>query len=71
VEESGFGYQVDTTTLFVGWTPQSDSEEGEEGDGGGQGRQSGFVEEPASFTVEQFVNPPTEPGIGVPADTGF
>jgi len=71
VEESGFGYQLDTSTLFVGWSPLDDLEAGEEGEGEGGEQQFGFPEETPSFTVEQFVNPPTSPGIGVPADTGF
>ena len=72
VEESGFGYQVDTTTLFVGWSPLDPvEEEGEEGSQQDDGR---FFEQPVpTFTVEQFINPPTEPGVigGVPADVGF
>ncbi len=68
VEESGFGYQVDTTTLYLGWSPQDQLEEGEEGEGG---QQFDFPEETPSFTVQQFVNPPTSADVGVPADTGF
>ena len=38
------------------------------------GRGARFAEPaPATFTVEQFISPPTEGGVigGVPADTGF
>ncbi len=73
VEVSGFGYQANTTTLFVGWSPiESAEEEGEEGAASGDGGR--FAEPaPATFTVEQFINPPTAAGTigGVPADTGF
>jgi hypothetical protein len=74
VEETGFGYQLDTTTLFVGWRPQDDVEEGEEtakGEDAGSQQRFDFPEPTPSFTVEQFVNPSTSPNIGVPADTGF
>ena len=73
VEESGFGYQLDTTTLFVGWTPNMEDEEGEDEDLGQPAEQQdqGFDAPLQSFTVEQFVNPSSEPAIGVPADTGF
>lgn len=61
VEESGFGYQVNTSTLFVGWSPNDlVPEEGEGGEGGAGGQ---TVNEnlpdpnPPSFSVEQFVNP--------------
>ena len=71
VEASGFGYQVSTTTLFVGWSPnEGGDEEGEGGEGGGE--DSRFAPEPPqpSYTLEQFVNPGQLLG-GVPADTGF
>ncbi len=67
VEESGFGYQVNSTTLFLGLSYDEAPTEGEEGQ-----PQEAFAEPPPSFTVEQFVNPSTEPmAVGVPADTGF
>lgn len=71
VEASGFGYQVDTTTLFLGWSPLE--MEGAEAEGGGGQQNAADFQEPApSFTVEQFINP-TEAGatVAVPADTGF
>lgn len=70
VEETGFGYQVDTSTLFVGWKPTDEPEEGQEGEGGQQQGAAAFPDEPPSFTVEQFINPPTVGGIigGLPAD---
>jgi len=75
VEESGFGYQVDTSTLFVGWSPQADAQEGEEGEPGtGQdgGAQGGPFEAPApSFTIQQFVNPDSTGGVELPAYTGY
>jgi hypothetical protein len=74
VEESGFGYQVDTTTLFVGWTPQTDVE-GEEGEGG-TGQQGGaqgqaFEQAPQSFSIQQFVNPGDTTGLNLPTWAGY
>ncbi len=71
VETSGFGYQVNTTTLFVGWSPLDAAEE-EGGEGSGR-RDEGRFAEPAppampTFTVEQFVNPNSAGGEGgIPA----
>lgn len=62
VESTGFGYQVDTTTVFVGWSPN----EGE-GEGEGEGGESGggvervderFPEPEPSFNLEQFIDVP-------------
>jgi hypothetical protein len=73
VEETGFGYQVDTTTLFVGWSPNEElPEEGEEG---AEGQQQFFEPPPQSFTLDQFVNPGQTAGFGGsindPVDVGF
>ena len=72
VEESGFGYQVDTTTLYLGWSPQDQLEEGE-GDGSGAGADSqnqAFAPEPTTFTIQQFVNPDSTGGIELPSYVG-
>ena len=61
VEESGFGYQLNTTTIFLGWSPNDLTDEGEEGEGGEGGTEA--VNEnlpdpnPPAFTLQQFVNP--------------
>lgn len=60
VEETGFGYQLNTTTIFLGWSPNDLTEEGEGGEGGEGGE---AVNEnlpdpnPPSFDIQQFVNP--------------
>ncbi len=71
VEVSGFGYQADTTTLFVGWSPiESGEEEGEEGSASRDGGR--FAEPPPpEFTVEQFVNPGAAGGEGGLPAVGF
>ena len=66
VEASGFGYQVDTTTLFVGWSPNDlVGEEGEGGEGAaaGAGGAGQTVNEnlpdpnpQPSFALEQFID---------------
>lgn len=72
-EISGFGYQVDTQTLYLGWSPndlldEGDGDDGEEGSGGdGEARPYYENEElydaPADsgFGLEQFVD---VPGVG-------
>jgi hypothetical protein len=75
VEESGFGYQADATTLFVGWRPQDDLEEGGEGEAGAkseaEARNRAFEPPPPSFTVQQFVNPGDTGGLELPGYTGY
>ncbi|MEL7060499.1 MAG: hypothetical protein AAGN46_10775 [Acidobacteriota bacterium] len=65
-EESGFGYRVDTATLFLGWTPNDlvdDGEGGGEGDGGDGGSRYEAFDAPLTepgvndYTLEQFVDP--------------
>ncbi len=69
-ESTGFGYQLNTTTLFVGWMP-NDVDNGEEGadDGAdGGGRDGGqhvderFPEPAPSGVLEQFVDIPGAEG---------
>ncbi len=61
-EATGFGYQLDTTTLFVGWSPNEPAP-GEEGEGI-DGEESGlnleemFPEPEASSVLEQFIDIP-------------
>ncbi len=72
VESTGFGYQVNTTTVFVGWSPndlQGDEEgEGGGGDGGGaSGEGESNLPDPnpaPSYSLDQFVDVPTA-GAGV------
>lgn len=61
-EATGFGYQVNSTTLFMGWSPNDTDEEGEEGEG--LNLEEMFPEEAPAFSVQQFVNVPTT-GAGV------
>ncbi|MEM6793736.1 MAG: hypothetical protein AAF725_07115 [Acidobacteriota bacterium] len=81
-ESTGFGYQLDTTTLFVGWSPNDlidESAEGEDVTAGGESdrpyfEQDSYYDAPADgsggFSLEQFVDVPTEgEGIGS-IDTG-
>lgn len=73
VEESGFGYQLDTTTIFMGWSPNEDPA-ADGSDGGGEGGASGegnsvndALPDPYAqpeFTLEQFIDVPTA-GTGV------
>lgn len=69
VESTGFGYQVNTTTIFVGWSPnEGDGEgEGEGGEGGGgegDGENSNLPDpNPApAFGLEQFIDVPGSGG---------
>ncbi|MEO1086779.1 MAG: hypothetical protein AAFY88_21305 [Acidobacteriota bacterium] len=85
-EISGFGYQVDTSTLFLGWSPNDlldeGDEDGEDGKAGGQGGADGDDARPyyendalydapaASFGLEQFVDIPGEGGSIGSVDIG-
>ncbi len=62
-EITGFGYQLDTTTLFVGWSPNDVYDEDEEGAGTEGGTEDEgldleemFPEAESSGLLEQFVN---------------
>jgi hypothetical protein len=71
VEESGFGYQVDTTTLFVGWSPlEAAEEEGEDAGRGGLGQTPQPPPQP-TFTIQQFVNPESTSTAPLPIYTGY
>ncbi|MEM8998548.1 MAG: hypothetical protein AAGF23_27425, partial [Acidobacteriota bacterium] len=74
-EISGFGYQVDTSTLFLGWSPNDlldegddDSEDGGQGGAGGDNARPYYENDDlydapaASFGLEQFVDIPGEGG---------
>ena len=63
-EITGFGYQLDTTTLFVGWAPGDDLEEEESEDA--LDLEGMFPEPEPSFSLEQFVDVPAPVGGGVP-----
>ena len=60
-ESTGFGYQLDTTTLFVGWTPNDQGDEPEEGEDQ-LNLEEMFPEEEAGFSLEQFVDLPGAEG---------
>lgn len=70
-EESGFGYQPDTTTRFIGWSPNDLVEDQEDEDGNvtenarydieaDQGGSTG------SYSIDDFLNIPVTPGYGNP-----
>lgn len=76
-ETTGFGYQLDTTTLFVGWAPNEaiggegkEGEDGEGGEGGGLDLEEMFPEPEPSGVLEQFVDVPAGGGSlsGIAAD---
>lgn len=62
-ESTGFGYQVDATTLFVGWSP-NDIDEGGEEEGEGLDLEGMYPEPEPGVVLEQFVDIPTA-GSGV------
>ena len=64
VETTGFGYQLDSTTLFVGWSPNDVDEGGEEGKG--LDLEKMYPEPEPAAVLEQFVDIPTA-GSGVGA----
>ena len=59
-ESTGFGYQLDSTTLFVGWSPNDIDEYGEDGEG--PNLEEMFPEAPPSAVLEQFVDSPDAGG---------
>lgn len=64
-ETTGFGYQLDQTTLFVGWSPNDIGDEAEGEDGGGNDGlklEEMFPEPAASGVLEQFVDIPGAEG---------
>lgn len=72
-EESGFGYQLDTTTRFIGWSPNdlvgaTTDEEGNviEQSQYDQEADQGSV---TDYSVDQFLNLPTGAGYGNPTAT--
>ena len=64
-ESTGFGYQLDTTTLFVGWSPNQAAGD-EDGDGvpdeGAPNLEEMFPEPAPSNVLEQFVDIPGAAG---------
>ncbi len=75
-QASGYGFQLNTTTLFLGWSPNDVGDEDEEGDdkdgeggtkppGSGGGEEEapieyGDEEETPDYTFEQFLDVPDE-----------
>ncbi len=73
-EATGFGYQLDTTTLFVGWSPNEAMQEGEEGEGGDDSLdlEAMFPEPEPTNVLEQFVDIPSGGGLsGIAADNAY
>lgn len=64
VETSGFGYQLNTTTLFVGWSPNDIDAVDENGEP--INLEEIYPEESQSFTLDQFVDIPSS-GAGIGA----
>jgi len=69
IAESGFGYQLNTTTIFMGWSPNEDP--AADGSDGGEGGEGGSINDALpdpyaqpEFTLEQFIDVPTA-GVGV------
>lgn len=62
VETTGFGYQLNTTTLFVGWSPNDIDAVDENGEP--INLEEIYPEAEASFSLEQFVDIPTA-GAGI------
>ncbi len=58
-ETTGFGYRANSTTVFVGWSPNDIDEGGEDGEG--LDLEEMFPEPESGFTLEQFVD---VPGLG-------
>ena len=56
VEESGFGYQVDTTTIYVGWSPNDLVEKGEDGKDKPVYEASDSAEVGGDFSIDQFID---------------
>lgn len=69
-ETTGFGYQLNTTTLFVGWSPNTADDVGEDGEP--LNLEEMFPEAEPNFTLEQFVDVPVFGGAvgSQAADTG-
>ena len=71
-EATGFGYQLDTTTLFVGWSPNDVGDE-EEGEGAEDALdlEAMFPEPEPSGVLEQFVDIPVEGGLAAGQPVGY
>ncbi len=67
VEDSGFGYQLDTTTVVIGWSPNDLVTENEDGE---IVSEWGFIDDPVegggNYSLEQFISPPVV-GTGLSA----
>ncbi len=59
VEETGFGYQLDTTTIIIGWSPNDLVSEDENGEIVSEwGYLDDAPEGGGNFSLQQFVAPP-------------
>lgn len=59
-ESTGFGYQLDATTLFVGWSPNDIDQGGEDGEG--LDLEAMYPEPEPSTVLQQFVDIPGAAG---------
>jgi len=69
LETAGFGYQLDTSAIIVGFSPNNlETEDGEPGTGPGTGQGAGAEPPPPDYTIEQFVNTssPGDSSGGIP-----
>ncbi len=69
-EESGYGYQLNTTTLFLGWSPNDLVEDETDEDGNVTSTSRYEVGADAGgpdYSIDQFLNIPV---VGSPTDTG-
>lgn len=73
-EESGFGYQLDTSTRFIGWSPNDlvETKTDEEGNVIDEARYDPEAGQGAStnYSVDQFLNVPTSAAYGNPTAAG-
>lgn len=73
-EESGFGYQLDTTTRYIGWSP-NDLVQTTTDENGNVVENSQYDLEAdqgavTDYSVDQFLNLPTGAGYGNPTSAG-
>ena len=56
-EENDYGYQLDTTTLFLGWSPNDLVEDGEDGEVTTKYEVGADVDTGANYSMDQFLGP--------------
>ena len=77
LEETGFGYQLDTTTKFIGWTPNDLKNDQTDERGNPIGGERYDVEADQTgedvggdYSIDQFLSISTSPGYGNPTSGG-